>query len=498
MGFSLSTESVVSIDSFSREDLQNLIDLAKEFKEKDRKGERYSVDLRDKVLVHAFFEPSTRTRLSFERAMKELGGDVFGFDDPGKTSLKKGESLLMTIKMLEAYHANALVMRHPKAGSVQRVADICNIPVINAGDGPNEHPTQAFLDLFTLNEIHPGIDGIHIGFVGDLKYGRTVRSNIVALPKFDDVVIHWAAHDAFAMPDDLVKLAEDRGIKIFRCDSVDDVLKESEVCYTTRPQKERVVGRYDIAEIAKMVENYKITIDLIRRANPDVRIMHPLPIDTNTEEIEDAVTFSDNQYYLAQAENGIFVRKALLFALLGGIEHRVFEPYVNSALSESNGNLELYRRSGRRKKDGRIIADIEDGFVIDHITLGEGSDLAKELEIDKYRLHILAGLDSTSYDRKEVIKLSNVLGEKDIRRVVLISPEATFSIVSGGKVVYKFRALLCENEACITQDVLEGVPRNFFYDGHEIRCRYCKSPIEPKVKHEGELKRYVKSLPAFE
>ncbi|TNF67994.1 MAG: aspartate carbamoyltransferase [Gammaproteobacteria bacterium] len=300
----VSFSNLISINDLSRKQIEFIIQVAHQLK--------YSPEpnlLSGKVIASLFFEASTRTRLSFESAVYRLGGQVIGFSDSGNTSLKqKGESLEDTIIMINGY-ADAIVIRHPEIGSAKIAATIADIPVINAGDGANEHPTQTLLDLFTINEHHGGLDGLHIGLVGDLKYGRTIHSLIKALSLFDHIQISLIAEDGFKLPQDLVEFIDQSSMKVDYLDSIEQALPKLDVLYMTRLQRERLGD-----STLKVQLKHCITDKLIQAyAKESLAILHPLP---RLEEIDISVDKLKQARYFQQANNGLFVREALLKLLL--------------------------------------------------------------------------------------------------------------------------------------------------------------------------------------
>jgi|SRR3989338_7849870 len=289
---------IISIRDLSKAEILFLLKEAEKFENK--RGEFLS----GKVLASLFFEASTRTRLSFESAMEQLGGKVIGFSDDTSTSIKKGETLWDTIKMVEQY-ADCIVMRNPVEGSARLAADAAEIPVINAGDGANQHPTQTLVDLFTIKKAKGKIDGLTIGFVGDLKYGRTVHSLAVALKNFN-VKLCFISPQSLEMPREYLQELDEKGIKYIEVDKIEKVSRELDVMYVTRIQKERFP---DPLEYERFKGVYRIDRKTIENSKKGVIIMHPLP---RVDEIATEVDKMPNAWYFKQAKNGIPIRKALL------------------------------------------------------------------------------------------------------------------------------------------------------------------------------------------
>jgi aspartate carbamoyltransferase catalytic subunit len=292
----------ISIREFSRGDIETVIKLAKELKPDPTL-------LRGKVMASLFFEPSTRTQLSFASAMELLGGSVIGFSDTKATSVEKGESLKDTIKVVEKY-ADVIVIRHPLEGSARFAADCTSLPVINAGDGANQHPTQTLLDLFTIERFLHRIDELNIGMVGDLKYGRTVHSLARALANFDDVTLRLISPPLLKMPKPLIKEISG-AIKLKEQEELD--LEGLDVVYMTRIQRERFP---DVEEYEKVKGAYVLTNKVCSSLKKEAIIMHPLPrVDEISPEVDDL----PQAKYFDQAQSGIPVRMALLSLVLGAL-----------------------------------------------------------------------------------------------------------------------------------------------------------------------------------
>ena len=311
MSGSFKGSDVVSIRDFSREQIEQVLKAAEKMVP-IAKGEERSDLLGGKVLGSLFYEPSTRTRLSFEAAMTRLGGRTLGFDEPKGSSVAKGETLADTIRMVDAY-SDVIVLRHPQEGAARLAGHFAQKPVINAGDGAGQHPTQTLLDLFTIRNEKGDIDGNHVVIVGDLKYGRTVHSLSEALSMFG-AKLTFVAPPTLQMPKEHIKHIESRGLKPTMSSSLEDVIGEADVLYVTRIQKERFP---DAAEYQKVAGAYTINRTLLKEAKKDMIVMHPLP---RVNEINPEVDGTDHARYFNQAFNGVPVRMALLSMVLGGIE----------------------------------------------------------------------------------------------------------------------------------------------------------------------------------
>jgi aspartate carbamoyltransferase catalytic subunit len=301
----------VSIRDFCREDIERVLDLADDMVPIAR-GEKQSDLMKGKIMATLFFEPSTRTRLSFESAMLRLGGKVLGFADPSGTSAKKGETLADTIRMASAY-SDIIVLRHPQEGAARLASKFSDVPIINGGDGAGQHPTQTLLDLMTIRRETGKIDGRKIALVGDLKYGRTVHSLTYALSKFDTELI-FVAPPTLQMPSEVVEIAKQLGAKTGKADTVEEVIADADVIYVTRIQRERFP---DPAEYEKVAGLYKITSSLLEKAKKSAIVMHPLP---RVKEISSDVDATSFAAYFKQAFYGVPTRMALIGLVTGVLE----------------------------------------------------------------------------------------------------------------------------------------------------------------------------------
>ena len=290
-------------------DKKSIMDILKRAKElvPIAKGKKKSKVLEGKILATCFFEASTRTRLSFESAMQRLGGGCIGFADPSSTSHLKGETLSDTIQMIAAY-SDTIVLRHPREGSAKLASEVSKVPIINGGDGAGQHPTQTLLDLFTIKEEIGKLEGLKVGMLGDLRYGRTVHSLSQALDRFN-AKLFFIYPEILAMPSYVTDELKNHW-STHR--NINEVLSELDVLYVTRIQRERFPDIEDYKEVAGA---YKIDAELLRKAKPELKIMHPLP---RVNEISTDVDKTKHAAYFRQAFNGVPVRMAILEKLLGG------------------------------------------------------------------------------------------------------------------------------------------------------------------------------------
>ncbi len=300
---------ILSVDQFDRERLDYIFGRAEEMRE--MVGRVHGTDLlKGRVLACLFYEPSTRTSASFIAAMERLGGSVIPITQGVQfSSVSKGETLADTIRTLEQY-SDVIVLRHPEIGSAQVAAEAAGIPVINAGDGPGEHPSQALLDLFTIREEMGRIDGLKIAMVGDLRFGRTVHSLTKLLLHFD-VSLRFVSPEILRMPLKIMNEVRDRGLNVRETHDVADVIENADVLYVTRVQKERFS---DLAQYDEVKDHYIITPDLMQQAKEKMVVMHPLP---RVGEISTDVDADPRAAYFRQVQNGMYIRMALLAAVLG-------------------------------------------------------------------------------------------------------------------------------------------------------------------------------------
>ena len=298
--------SLISITDFTVEELQELIDTANDIIADPAK---YSEICRGKKLATLFFEPSTRTRLSFETAIQLLGGNVIGFSSTAGTSIQKGESLADTITMVASY-ADLIVMRNPIEGSARFASEVSKVPVINAGDGANQHPTQCMLDLYSIRKTQGTLENLQVACVGDLKYGRTVHSLVQAMCNFN-ATFHLVSPQELKLPSSVKMSIKNAGLKYYQYTDLRDVIPTADIIYMTRVQRERFP---DQMEYERVKDSCILTADMLQGCKPNMRVLHPLP---RVNEITTDVDSTPYAYYFQQAQNGVYVRQALMAAILG-------------------------------------------------------------------------------------------------------------------------------------------------------------------------------------
>lgn len=300
---------IISIKDFSREEIDYILETAAAMEPIAKTG---SDMLKGKILATLFFEPSTRTRLSFESAMHKLGGSTIGFAEAEIASVKKGENLADTVRVVENY-ADVIAVRHPLEGAARLAAEFAEAPIINAGSGAEEHPTQALLDLYTIVKEKGKIDGLNIALIGDLRYGRTVHSLAYALSLYD-VKLYLVSPETLRMRKEVLRTLRDKKVEVIEKNRVEEIIGDADVLYVTRIQKERFP---DPAEYAKVKGSYKIDLETLKDAKEDMIILHPLP---RVDEIAPEVDSTPHAKYFRQVWNGIIVRMALLALILGAVE----------------------------------------------------------------------------------------------------------------------------------------------------------------------------------
>lgn len=297
-------KSLISIQDLTKDEIIHILDVAREFE-----ADREQNFLAGKVIACLFFEPSTRTRLSFESAINRLGARVIGFPDNRNTSQTKGETLEDTIKIISNY-VDMIVMRHPMEGAASIAASVASVPVINAGDGANQHPTQTLLDLYAIKKTQGKLNDLDINMVGDLKYGRAVHSLVDALRFFDPHFV-FTSPEELNMPRKHLEMLDEAKIPYVRTDRIEDHLNDCDILYMTRVQQERFP---DKEEYDKVKDTYRLTASMLGAVRPNMRILHPLP---RVNEIATDVDSTPYAYYFQQAGGGMYVRMAIISYLLG-------------------------------------------------------------------------------------------------------------------------------------------------------------------------------------
>lgn len=300
----LKNRSLVSITDYSKEDILKVLEIAAGFEEDPRQP-----ILQSHVIASLFFEPSTRTRLSFESAVQYLGGSIVGFASADSSSVQKGESLKDTILTVSNY-SDLIVMRNPLDGSARYASEVSPVPIINAGDGANQHPTQCLLDLYSIQKTQGTLENIHIAMVGDLKYGRTVHSLVQAMSLFN-ATFHLVSPESLKLPSAVKRWIKEAGLEYYQYTDLNEVIPNVDITYMTRIQRERFPDplEYEAVKNAYVLEN-----KMLENSKDNMRVLHPLP---RVNEISTDVDDNPKAYYFQQAQNGVYVRQALIAAILG-------------------------------------------------------------------------------------------------------------------------------------------------------------------------------------
>lgn len=301
----MNSNSLVSISDISKDEILKLLEMARYFEE----NPNHKI-LDGKVVATLFFEPSTRTRLSFETAVNRLGGRVIGFSDASTTSSSKGETLKDTIKMVSNY-VDLIIMRHYLEGAARYATEVTDVPVVNAGDGANQHPSQTMLDLYSIYKTQGRLENLTITMVGDLKYGRTVHSLLMAM-KYFNPTFNFVACEELRMPQEYKEFCDKNGIRYFEhIDFSPEVINTSDIIYMTRVQRERFT---DIMEYERVKDLYTLHNAMLDDSRDNLRILHPLP---RVNEIDQDVDENPKAYYFQQAQNGLYARQAIICRALG-------------------------------------------------------------------------------------------------------------------------------------------------------------------------------------
>jgi len=300
----MKNRSLVSIEDYSKDEILKMLEIAEQFEQNPNQK-----ILDGKVIASLFFEPSTRTRLSFESAINKLGGRIVGFSEASSSSVSKGESLKDTILTVSKY-SDLIVMRHPLEGSAKYASEVAGVPIVNAGDGANQHPTQTMLDLYSIKKTQGTLNDLNIFFVGDLKYGRTVHSLLMAMSNFNPV-FNFIAHPKLQIPKEYKLYLDELGVKYYEHSEFTDIISRADIIYMTRVQRERFS---DPMEYEKTKNVYVLKNSMLDNTKENLRILHPLP---RVNEISQDVDSNPKAYYFEQAENGVYARQAIISTILG-------------------------------------------------------------------------------------------------------------------------------------------------------------------------------------
>lgn len=488
------TKHLVSVSNLTRNTLDEIIDDTLEIK---RFGLNHFLKSRKKLPENLsagslFYEPSTRTRLSYETALRNLGISIAQLGGKEASSVSKGEMLKDTFTMFQGYGIDLAIMRHNLDGAAKYLSDISDIPILNAGDGSGDHPSQTMLDLVTIKERYGKIDGLKIALVGDLKNGRTVHSLIEALSKYN-VEVTLVAPDVVKMQDWRIKNYENEsGNKIKITNNLQEAVGKVDIVYMTRIQRERFAkGDEGDREYKEAAGIYKITKKLLdENANENLSVMHPLPrVKTDLEITPDVDDTKYNLYY-EQAKNGLFTREAIIYrALTDGFEVEDKPEY------NLQGNWINIGKIGGTKKGKGSFYSLDNGTLIDHIPAYEVDGVKSLLGLSKTpKVTTASGIPSKKYGEKDVIGVENIeLSSEQLNKLTLIDPNITVSYINKRTVIKKGRVELpdflkgiicCENPKCLTyKGNFEHVPTSFKVldkgpDNPIMQCDYCGEIVQ--------------------
>ncbi len=467
-------KDVISMRNWLREEVDSLITSALDLK---RKKNDCSGMFRGKKLASLFYENSTRTRESFEQAAVNLGMSVVGFSGIEGTSVKKGETIVDTIRMYSGYGADLFVMRHNLDGAPQAAADVLDVPVINGGDGCNGHPTQTMLDLMTIKEAHGTVDGLKIAMVGDLRYGRTVHSLLQAAEQYE--FEPWlVAPEIVAMPTWRVEdFRKATGRDIIVTDDLAEVIRTVDVLYMTRIQRERFPESPEgQAEYQKISGKYRLTAEMLKDAKSRLIVLHPLPRYKYDCEIDVGVDKTSHAKYFVEAENGLYLRQALLARCLDA----EFRERKTATLAHQDLWLDQEIKE-QRKEPHHFLYRITNGTLIDHIEAGKGMAVTRVLGLNEYYdtpLIVARNLCSERYGRKDVVGVQNrELTDGELNILGLVSSGATVNIIRDGRVVRKGKVNLpdtlenviqCLHSGCVSApEHYEHIPARFYVEERE-------------------------------
>ena len=456
----------VTIADLTKEKILYMIEMAEEFEKHPNRE-----ILKGKVVATLFFEPSTRTRLSFETAANRLGARVIGFADPKITSGTKGETLKDTILMVSNY-ADVIVMRHYIEGAAVYASEVAPIPIVNAGDGAHQHPSQCMLDLYSIYKTQGTLDNLNIYMVGDLKYGRTVHSLLMAMRHFNPT-FHFVAPKELSMPKEYKLYCDEHGIKYQEHTAFNDkVIADADILYMTRVQKERFS---DLMEYERVKNVYVLNNEMLKSAKPNMKILHPLP---RVNEIAYEVDDNPHAYYIQQAGNGLFAREAIFCDVLGITLDEVRNDKTIIDWFQTTQNTQ------NMNKKERLVAAIEQGTVIDHIPTAKTYQVASLLGLFDLDTPVTIGFNypSQKVGKKGIIKVSDkFFTDDEISRLSVVAPNVILSIIRDYEVVEKKAVetpaeikgiVKCNNPKCVTNN--EPMATHFHVADGILTCHYCE------------------------
>ncbi|MDJ0764329.1 MAG: aspartate carbamoyltransferase [Myxococcota bacterium] len=481
---------LTDIHCFTKDELFFILDKAADIKRaieaRQISDYRLAAD-RDLIAALLFYENSTRTRTSFEIAALRLGMRTTGFSSTEGTSVKKGESLRHTLDMYEAYDCDAVIMRHPLDGSARFAADHLGIPVFNAGDGKHEHPTQTLLDLFTIREHLGRLDDFDMGIGGDLKYGRTAHSLVIALSKFSNIRLHLFSHQDLALPEAFMQTLVERGVSVETYDDFAEMAPKVDIFYQTRIQKERMP---DLSEFERAKAISEFTMKMLNTTRQGFGLMHPLPIDKSAPSISPGIDAHEKALYKRQAGNGVPTRLVELALSLGltGAEFagESWEPPRQDEAFIDELDVVIKPR----RTDVSIRPIRENGVVIDHVQPFLEEVLIRLLGVrerrDIYRAATVKSIRRPGNVKGMLMIEDREFTEDELRAIAAVSPGCRVNIIRNGQVARKLQLRLperitgipqmtCPNKGCITRIEHEESVRPIMIraGSDRVRCYYC-------------------------
>ncbi|MGM0597298.1 MAG: aspartate carbamoyltransferase [Myxococcota bacterium] len=485
----IKNKGLINIHHLNQNQMLHILNLAAELKSalNHKKPEDYKLGKgKDILLARLFYENSTRTRASFEIAGQRLGFNITGFGSTEGSSVKKGESLVHTLDMFDAYQADVLVLRHPLDGAAKVARNRLQIPVFNAGDGKHQHPTQTILDLFTIMEHTGRLDNLEVGLSGDLKYGRTVHTLALALSLFSNNRIHLYSPPNLPMPPSIIQLLEERNTKVVHHDNLENMVPELDIFYQTRIQKERMPDPF---EYEKAKKGGVFNDRCMKLTRDGFGLMHPLPIDKSLPGIDPGLDNHPKSIYKKQAGNGIPTRMALMALSLGltkdlPVKSAPVKPIIDHFYKE------LPIRKTSPKKEVSIRPIRESGVVIDHMIPYSERLLSILLNVaDKKNAYRAATVKSVSRPNnlKGMLMIENRrLTKEELHLIATLSPGARVNNITDAQVTKKLELSLprliegidelrCPNVSCITRPRhQEHISPRFEKIGSEtLQCSYC-------------------------
>jgi aspartate carbamoyltransferase catalytic subunit len=490
----LLAKGIFDIHDLTADDILYILDFSQKIKTalQNKEIDKYKFGKnKDLLLASLFYENSTRTRASFEVAASRLGIGLTGFGSIEGSSVKKGESLAHTLDMFEEYMCDGIILRHPRDGSAKFASERVNIPIFNGGDGKKQHPTQTILDLFTIKEHQNRIDNLNIGLGGDLKYGRTAHTLVLALSLFKGNRISLYSPPNLKMPQQIIDFVRSKGTQVDIYESLSELIPKVDIFYQTRIQKERLP---DLNEFAKAKKSSGITLDILKNRKSNFGLMHPLPIDKTNPGIAANLDSFDFSIYKKQAGNGVPTRMAQIALALNLLEGEYSKTTSNNDLKNQKFFKNIPVKEHAPKKEVSIRPIRKNGVAIDHLKPHTENILIKLLKIrerkDVYRCGTVRSISRPENIKGMLMIENRVLDEKELRIIATLSPNSRVNIIENSKVVSKIELstpnlisnidfLKCPNVGCITRDEYkEGVLPKFVKSSvNLIHCHYCDSIV---------------------